>query len=104
MNPYGLDSSPICGEVPGGNTVSVGALPLLATSTQEYDDAVTRTITLVNNAYHEFLRSDEGHCFSGQVCVLGNWYYYLSSCLNYFILELLFKNLATLIFLMEELP
>ncbi|XP_045582036.1 protein retinal degeneration B isoform X7 [Procambarus clarkii] len=72
LSPYGLDSSPVCGEVSGGDSVPVGAVPLLATTVQEYDEAVTRTINATNAAYHEFLRSEEGQNFNGQVCIIGD--------------------------------
>lgn len=71
LSPYGLDSSPVCGETSGGDSVPVGAVPLLATATPEYEDAVTRTLNATNAAYHEFLRSEEGHGFNGQVCLIG---------------------------------
>ena len=90
LNPYGLDSSPICGDLPGGNAVSVEALPLLATSTQDYDDSVSRTITLINNVYHEFIRSEEGLGFNGQVCILGK--IVLIHSLNIFCCYLLYGN------------
>ncbi|XP_047497334.1 protein retinal degeneration B-like isoform X7 [Penaeus chinensis] len=72
LSPYGLDSSPVCGETSGGDSVPVGAVPLLATATPEYEDAVTRTLNATNAAYHEFLRSEEGHGFNGQVCLIGD--------------------------------
>lgn len=75
LSPYGLDSSPVCGETSGGDSVPVGAVPLLATATPEYEDAVMRTLNATNAAYHEFLRSEEGHGFNGQVCLIGKWCY-----------------------------
>lgn len=72
LSPYGLDSSPVCGETSGGDSVPVGAVPLLATATPEYEDAVMRTLNATNAAYHEFLRSEEGHGFNGQVCLIGD--------------------------------
>ncbi|KAG0716142.1 Protein retinal degeneration B [Chionoecetes opilio] len=72
LSPYGLDATPVCGEVCGGDSVPVGAVPLLATSVPEYDECVVRTLNATNAAYHEFLRSEEGHGFNGQVCIIGD--------------------------------
>ncbi|XP_071529993.1 protein retinal degeneration B isoform X3 [Panulirus ornatus] len=72
LSPYGLDSSPVCGEVSGGDSVPVGAVPLLSTTVPEYDEAITRTLHSINGAYHEFLRSEEGQGFIGQVCIIGD--------------------------------
>ncbi|KAK8391715.1 hypothetical protein O3P69_017322 [Scylla paramamosain] len=72
LSPYGLDATPVCGEVSGGDSVPVGAVPLLATSVPEYDEYVVRTLNSTNAAYHEFLRSEEGHGFNGQVCIIGD--------------------------------
>lgn len=72
LSPYGLDSAPVCGEVSGGDCVPVGAVPLLATSVPEYDECVVRTLNATNAVYHEFLRSEEGQGFNGQVCLIGD--------------------------------
>ncbi|KAK4309749.1 hypothetical protein Pmani_018626 [Petrolisthes manimaculis] len=73
LSPYGLDASPVCGEgAMGGDSVPVGALPLLACSVPDYDDAVTQTLNASNAAYHEFLRSEEGQGFTGQICIIGD--------------------------------
>lgn len=72
LSPYGLDAYPVCGEgAVGGDNVPVGALPLLAGSVPDYDDAVTQTLNAANAAYHEFLRSEEGQGFTGQICFIG---------------------------------
>ncbi|CAL4117248.1 unnamed protein product, partial [Meganyctiphanes norvegica] len=72
LNPYGLDSSPVCGEVNGGDNVPVSAVPLLAAGSPEYEDSVSRVVASANVQFHEFLRSEEGHGFQGQVCVIGD--------------------------------
>lgn len=61
----------MCGEVSGGDSVPVGAVPLLATSVPEYEECVVRTLNATNAVYHEFLRSEEGQGFNGQVCIIG---------------------------------
>ncbi|KAK7086800.1 Membrane-associated phosphatidylinositol transfer protein 2, partial [Halocaridina rubra] len=72
LSPYGLDSSPVCGEVSGGDNIPVGAVPLLATTIPEYEEAVLKTLQLTNYAYHDFLKSEEGQGFTGQVCIIGD--------------------------------
>ncbi|XP_068241637.1 protein retinal degeneration B isoform X2 [Palaemon carinicauda] len=72
LSPYGLDSSLICGEVSGGDSIPVGAVPLMATTIPEYDEAVVRTMNATNAAYHEFLKSEEGEGFTGQVGIIGD--------------------------------
>ena len=53
-------------------SVPLGAIPLLATAQSEYWDVVGKTVIAANQVYHEFLRSEEGHGFSGQVIFVGD--------------------------------
>ena len=46
---------------------AVAALPLLATSSPHYQDAVATVILRANQVYSDFLRSLEGASFTGQV-------------------------------------
>ncbi|CAG7733239.1 unnamed protein product, partial [Allacma fusca] len=52
--------------------VPIGAISLMSTAQNEYWDAVGKAVTTANQVYHEFLRSDEGHGFSGQIIVIGD--------------------------------
>ncbi|XP_076654425.1 retinal degeneration B isoform X7 [Halictus rubicundus] len=74
LSPYSFDISPSCVDAPPvtNDTIPIGAIPLLASSTPEYQDAVSRVITGANQVYHEFLKSDEGRGFTGQVSFIGD--------------------------------
>ncbi|XP_010190080.1 PREDICTED: membrane-associated phosphatidylinositol transfer protein 2 isoform X2 [Mesitornis unicolor] len=52
--------------------IPLAALPLLATSSPQYQEAVATVIVRANQAYSEFIRSQEGTSFSGQVCLVGD--------------------------------
>jgi hypothetical protein len=42
------------------------------TSSPEYSEALSRVIIKANAVYHEFLKSEEGVGFTGQVSVIGD--------------------------------
>ncbi|KAM7090189.1 membrane-associated phosphatidylinositol transfer protein 2 isoform 5-T8 [Ciconia maguari] len=52
--------------------IPLAALPLLATSSPQYQEAVATVIVRANQAYSEFIRSQEGMSFNGQVCLVGD--------------------------------
>ncbi|NXP54009.1 PITM2 protein, partial [Heliornis fulica] len=52
--------------------IPLAALPLLATSSPQYQEAVATVIVRANQAYSEFIRSQEGTSFNGQVCLVGD--------------------------------
>lgn len=54
------------------DTIPIGAIPLLASSTPEYRDAVSRVIAGANQVYNEFIKSEEGRGFTGQICFIGD--------------------------------
>ena len=71
LSPYGNDvSSEIKPPSSNGEFIPLGALPILATSSPEYPDLVSATISTMNKVYMEFIRSEAGHGFDGQV---GRW-------------------------------
>ncbi|XP_017784868.1 PREDICTED: protein retinal degeneration B isoform X3 [Nicrophorus vespilloides] len=74
LSPYSFDVSPSCTDVPQvtHDSIPIGAIPLLACSNPEYNDCVSRTINGANMVYQEFLKSEEGHGFSGQICIVGD--------------------------------
>ncbi|XP_076674034.1 retinal degeneration B isoform X4 [Andrena cerasifolii] len=74
LSPYSFDVSPSSTNTPQvtHDTIPIGAIPLLASSTPEYQDAVSRVIAGANQVYHEFVRSEEGRCFAGQICFIGD--------------------------------
>ncbi|KAG8456052.1 hypothetical protein GDO86_002015 [Hymenochirus boettgeri] len=51
---------------------SLAALPLLATSSPQYLEAVATVIHRANQVYAEFTKSQEGMSFTGQVCLVGD--------------------------------
>ncbi|KAM6155994.1 membrane-associated phosphatidylinositol transfer protein 2 isoform 2-T2 [Rhynchocyon petersi] len=52
--------------------IPLAALPLLATSSPQYQEAVATVIQRANIAYGDFIKSQEGVTFSGQVCLIGD--------------------------------
>ena len=54
------------------DTIPIGAIPLLSSSSSEYQDSVSKVITTANQVYHDFIRSDEGRGFSGQICLIAD--------------------------------
>ncbi|XP_018573304.1 protein retinal degeneration B isoform X2 [Anoplophora glabripennis] len=74
LSPYSFDVSPSCIDVPQitHDSIPIGAIPILASSTSDYIEAVSRTITAANAAYQDFIKSDEGQGFAGQVCFVAD--------------------------------
>ncbi|KAJ4429410.1 hypothetical protein ANN_21568 [Periplaneta americana] len=74
LSPYSFDVSPSCTDTPHvtHDSIPIGAIPIFASSTPEYQDAVSRIINGANTVYQEFIRSDEGQGFNGQVCFVGD--------------------------------
>ncbi|XP_026829067.1 protein retinal degeneration B isoform X4 [Ooceraea biroi] len=74
LSPYSFDMSPSCMDTPQvtHDTIPIGAIPLLASSTSDYQDAVSRVVMGANQVYHEFIKSDEGKGFTGQICFVGD--------------------------------
>ena len=52
------------------DTLPLGAIPLFATGNPDYSDAVTKMVAKTNQVYHEFLRSEDGLGFNGQVSIV----------------------------------
>ncbi|KAM6165541.1 membrane-associated phosphatidylinositol transfer protein 2 isoform 4-T4 [Erethizon dorsatum] len=52
--------------------IPLAALPLLATSSPQYQEAVATVIQRANLAYGDFIKSQEGVPFNGQVCLIGD--------------------------------
>ncbi|GIY96481.1 protein retinal degeneration B [Caerostris extrusa] len=72
--PYSFQSSPSAVEViyHSYDSIPLGALPLFAISSPEYQENVTAVITAANEVYKEFLQSDEGIGFNGQVIIVAD--------------------------------
>ncbi|XP_066591659.1 protein retinal degeneration B isoform X3 [Prorops nasuta] len=74
LTPYSFDVSPSCMDTPQvtHDTIPIGAIPLLASSTPDYQEAVSRVVIGANQVYQDFLKNDEGKGFSGQICIIGD--------------------------------
>ncbi|XP_060060180.1 membrane-associated phosphatidylinositol transfer protein 3 isoform X2 [Erinaceus europaeus] len=69
LNPYSHDEGCLSSSQ---DHVPLAALPLLAISSPQYQDAVATVIERTNQVYAEFLKSPDGIGFSGQVCLIGD--------------------------------
>ncbi|XP_032425219.1 membrane-associated phosphatidylinositol transfer protein 2 isoform X1 [Xiphophorus hellerii] len=69
LSPYSYDESCLSSSQ---DHIPLAALPLLATSAPQYQDAVATVILRANQVYSDFIKSPEGAAFSGQVCVIGD--------------------------------
>ncbi|KFM61933.1 Protein retinal degeneration B, partial [Stegodyphus mimosarum] len=74
LSPYSFQSSPSAVEViyHSYDSIPLGALPLFAVSSPEYQETVTAVINASNEVYREFLRSEEGTGFNGQVIIVAD--------------------------------
>ncbi|XP_029685208.1 membrane-associated phosphatidylinositol transfer protein 2-like isoform X5 [Takifugu rubripes] len=69
LSPYSYDEgclSSIQDHIP------LAALPLLATSSLQYQEAMSTAIVRANQVYTDFIKSLDGAAFSGQVCLIGD--------------------------------
>ncbi|NWX23128.1 PITM2 protein, partial [Aegotheles bennettii] len=69
LSPYSYDEGCLSNSQ---DHIPLAALPLLATSCPQYQEAVATVIVRANQAYSEFIRSQEGLSFNGQVCLVGD--------------------------------
>ncbi|XP_062999830.1 membrane-associated phosphatidylinositol transfer protein 2 isoform X5 [Elgaria multicarinata webbii] len=69
LSPYSYDEGCLSNSQ---DHIPLAALPLLATSSPQYQEAVSTVILRANQVYSEFLKSQEGASFSGQVCLVGD--------------------------------
>lgn len=75
LSPYSFQASPSA--IDGStfrhqDSIPLGALPLFAVSSTEYPDHIARTVNAANQAYHDFLKSEQGLGFTGQVVLIGD--------------------------------
>ena len=64
LSPYSYDEGCLSSSQ---DHIPLAALPLLAASSPQYQDAVNAVVLRANQAYAHFLRSLNGDSFSGQV-------------------------------------
>lgn len=74
LSPYSFDCSPSTVETPSltNDLIPIGAIPLIATTCPEYHESVTKTINSANAVFNEFIKSEDGKGFNGQVCIVGD--------------------------------
>lgn len=72
LSPYSFDVPPSTTDLPNMADIPIGAIPLLATCTADYQDSVNRSVNMANQVYQEFLRSEDGKGFSGHVAIIGD--------------------------------
>ncbi|XP_063820610.1 membrane-associated phosphatidylinositol transfer protein 2 isoform X11 [Pseudophryne corroboree] len=69
LSPYSYDEGCLSNSQ---DHIPLAALPLLATSSPQYLEAVAMVIHRANQVFSEFIKSQEGMSFTGQVCVVGD--------------------------------
>lgn len=60
------------GFTPVSSSFPLSAISLMVSSSPFYNDAVNSMVVAANMVYREFLKSDEGQGFRGEVCLLGD--------------------------------
>ncbi|XP_029427229.1 membrane-associated phosphatidylinositol transfer protein 2 isoform X7 [Rhinatrema bivittatum] len=69
LSPYSYDEGCLSNSQ---DHIPLAALPLLATSSPQYQEAVATVILRANQVYMEFIKSQDGISFTGQVCLIGD--------------------------------
>nr|XP_033776440.1 membrane-associated phosphatidylinositol transfer protein 1 isoform X2 [Geotrypetes seraphini] len=69
LSPYSYDSDNLFSSQ---DHIPLAALPLLATSSINYQNIVSTVVARINQAYGDFLKSREGTGFCGQVVLIGD--------------------------------
>ncbi|XP_075033730.1 membrane-associated phosphatidylinositol transfer protein 2 isoform X7 [Mixophyes fleayi] len=69
LSPYSYDEGCLSNSQ---DHIPLAALPLLATSSPQYLEAVAMVIHRANQVFSDFTKSQEGMSFTGQVCVVGD--------------------------------
>ncbi|XP_035496012.2 membrane-associated phosphatidylinositol transfer protein 2 isoform X4 [Scophthalmus maximus] len=69
LSPYSYDEGCLSSSQ---DHIPLAALPLLATSAPQYQEAVATVIARANQVFADFLKSLDGSAFSGQVCLIGD--------------------------------
>lgn len=72
LSPYSFDTSPSTSDLPNMADVPIGAIPLLTMCSPEFQDSVNRSIVSANAVYNDFLKTEEGRGFNGQIALIGD--------------------------------
>ena len=68
----GLAQSPTDNFGVSNDRLPVGTIPIFATSSPEYEANLNKVIASANQVYQDFIRTDEGYGFCGQICLVGD--------------------------------
>ncbi|XP_074493990.1 membrane-associated phosphatidylinositol transfer protein 2-like isoform X4 [Sebastes fasciatus] len=69
LSPYSYDEGCLSSSQ---DHIPLAALPLLATSAPQYQEAMAAVIVRANQVYTDFMKSLDGASFTGQVCLIGD--------------------------------
>ncbi|XP_064424230.1 membrane-associated phosphatidylinositol transfer protein 2 isoform X3 [Latimeria chalumnae] len=69
LSPYSYDEGCLSNSQ---DHIPLAALPLLATSSPQYQEAVAAVVLRANQVYSDFIKSQEGASFTGQICLIGD--------------------------------
>ncbi|XP_045889862.1 membrane-associated phosphatidylinositol transfer protein 2-like isoform X1 [Micropterus dolomieu] len=69
LSPYSYDEGCLSSSQ---DHIPLAALPLLATSAPQYQEAMATVIVRANQVYADFIKSLNGAAFTGQVCLIGD--------------------------------
>ena len=69
LSPYSCNTSL---PMQNNDQLPIGIISLFATAAPEYQQAVTEMVAQANSVYQNFLESEEGFGFCGQVCLIGD--------------------------------
>lgn len=70
INPYSFEAT--YAEGPLLSDTLIGSIPLIAISKPNYPDIVIQSIQAANKVYHDFVRSNEGSGFKGDISIIGD--------------------------------
>lgn len=70
INPYSFEAT--YAEGPLIPDTLIGSIPLIATTKPNYVDIVIQSIQAANKIYQDFIKSNEGHGFRGDISIIGD--------------------------------
>ena len=68
LSPYSFESTTGV----SNDRIPIGAISVFATASPRYQEYVNQMVSSANKVYSEFLSSDAGQGFNGQVCLIGD--------------------------------
>uniref|UniRef100_A0A336M3T4 CSON011146 protein n=1 Tax=Culicoides sonorensis TaxID=179676 RepID=A0A336M3T4_CULSO len=70
LNPYSFEAT--YAEGPLIHDSFIGSIPLIAVQKQNYPDIVLQSIQAANKIYQDFINSNEGNGFKGEISIIGD--------------------------------